>query len=162
MARADSQYTDLGIVLYQDLDPTGKTYVDRYGETVACEALQTTFTAMQGTQALKSATHSVGVPRAHAYWIYVQLSGEGASITVRIVSQYGNDAGVAPAVDSGWARVQVVNQDDATVANEITLTATGYYLIQTGDEHTTGRSRWEAKYNGSPDVARVRIAGRAC
>lgn len=162
MAAFDSQYTDLGIVLYMDIAPAGKTYVDRFGKTASCEELTTSFLPMQGAQAVKSATHPVGVPAAHAYWVYVDISGASVpSITLRLVSQYGNDAGAAPAVDSGWARVQVANQDTGSIANEHTFTASGYYLLQTASEHVSGRSRWEAKYGGSPAAAVVRIAGRA-
>lgn len=161
MAAADSQYTDLGIVLYMDVSPAGKTYVDRFGKTVDCEELTDEWTPMQGAQAVKSATHPVGIPAAHAYWVYVELGGGEVSVSVRLVSQYGNDAGAAPHVDAGWSRVQVVNQDDGTTANEHTLTATGYYLMQTASEHVSGRSRWEARANGGPEAAIVRIAGRA-
>lgn len=161
MAAADSQYTDLGIVYYKDLSPTGKTYVDKRGKTVDCEELGDEWTPMFGDEAVKTATHFVGVPAAHAYWVYIEVSGgSDSSISVRLVSQYANDPGVAPAVDSGWSRVQMVNEDDGTVANEITLTS-GYYLLQTASEHVSGRSRWEAVTNGGPDVAVVRIAGRA-
>ena len=102
MAAFDSQYTDLGIVFYADLSPTGKTYVDRYGKTVDCEALGTAFAPMTGAQAVKSATHPVGIPSAHAYWAYVELDeAMGNAVVIRLVSQYGNDAGAAPAVDAG-------------------------------------------------------------
>lgn len=163
MAAADNQFTDLGIVLYMDLSPTGKTYIDKFGQTVDCELLQTDFAPMVGAQAVKSATHAAGVPEAHSYWVLVGLTGEGnPSITVRLVCQYGNDPGLSPAVDSRWARVQVINEDDGTTANEITFTTSGLYLLQTASEHTTGRSRWEAELsNGAPPSAFVRIAGRA-
>lgn len=161
MAAADSCFTDLGIVYYKDLSATGKTYVDKTGATVDCETLTSSFTAMAGTQAVKTATHPVGAAAAHSYWLYVELEeDDGNGIVVRLVSQYGNDAGAAPAVDSGWSRVQVVNQDSGLTANEHTITATGYYLLQTASEHTSGRSRWEAKYIGTPTTARIRIAGR--
>lgn len=164
MAAADNQITDLGIVLYMDVAPAGKTYVDKFGAPVDCELLQASFAPMAGAQAVKSASHPAGVPRAHSYWVLVELTGEGnPSVTVRLVCQYGNDAGVSPAVDSRWARVQLVNEDDGTTANEITFTISGLYLLQTASEHTTGRSRWEAKLsNGTPPSAFVRIAGRAC
>lgn len=162
MAKSDNDYTDLGIVLYMDLSPSGKSYIDAHGKDVPCEALTTSFLPMQGTQAVKTATHAVGVPSAHAYWIYIEVSGASdPGIVLRLVSQYGNDAGAAPAVDAGWTRVQVVNQDNGSTANEHTFTATGYYLLQTASEHVSGRSRWEAKYVGSPATAIVRIAGRA-
>lgn len=162
MAKKDNQYTDLGIVLYQDISPAGKSYIDRDGIDVPCELLTTGFLPMQGLQAVKSATHPVGVPAAHAYWVYIDILGASfPSITLRLMSQYGNDAGPAPAVDFGWARVQVSNQDTGTIANEHTFTASGYYLLQTASEHVSGRSRWEAKYSGSPATAIVRIAGRA-
>lgn len=161
MARADSLYTDLGIVYYKDLDPSAKTYVDKTGETVDCEELTTDFTAMAGTQAVKTATHHVGIAGAHSYWVYVNMAeAEGVAIVVRLVSQYGNDAGGSPHVDDLWARVQVVNQDNGTTANEHTLSASGIYLLQTASEHTTGTSRWECKVVGSPETALVRIAGR--
>lgn len=161
MAAADSQYTDLGIVLYMDVSPSGKTYVDRFGKTVDCEELTDEWTPMQGAQAVKSATHPVGVPAAHAYWVYVEVTGDGSTVSLRLVSQYGNDPGIEPAVDSGWARVQVVNQDDGTTANEHTFDTTGWYLLQTASEHVSGRSRWEAKWSDGDGSALVRIAGRA-
>lgn len=160
MAAKDNQYTDLGIVLYQDTSPAGKTYVDRDGIAVPCEELIDDWTPMQGTQAVKSATHAVGVPAAHAYWVYVEVEG-GASVSLRLVSQYGNDPGSSPHVDAGWGRVQVVNQDDGTTANEHTFSATGYYLLQTASEHVSGRSRWEAKWSDGGGSALVRVAGRA-
>lgn len=162
MAAADSQYTDLGVVLYLDTSPAGKTYVDKYGKTVDCEPLGSVFAPMTGAQAVKSATHPVGIPSAHAYWAYVELDeAMGNAVVLRLVSQYGNDAGAAPAVDSGWARVQTVNEDAGTTDVEHTITATGYYLLQTASEHCSGRSRWEAKYAGDLNNALVRIAGRA-
>lgn len=162
MARKDNQYTDLGIVLYQDTSPAGKTYVDRDGITVPCEELTADYLPMQGAQAVKSATHPVGMPAAHAYWVYVEVTGDGSTVSLRLVSQYGNDPGIEPAVDSGWARVQVVNQDDGTTANEHTFSQTGWYLLQTASEHVSGRSRWEAKWSGGEGSgALVRVAGRA-
>lgn len=159
MAKRDNDYTDLGIVFYQDTSPAGKTYIDARGKTVDCEELTDEFLPMQGEEAVKTATHAVGVPCAHAYWAYIEVSGTVA-ITLRLVSQYNNDPGAAPAVDSGWARMQIVNQDDGTTAAELTFDATGYYLIQTGSEHVSGRSRWEAKFSGDGSGI-VRIAGRA-
>ena len=143
---------------YQDTSPAGKTYIDARGKTVDREELTDEFLPIRG--------EAVGPPRMPSVFPAPTPTGPTSrsqgtvAITLRLVSQYNNDPGAAPAVDSGWARMQIVNQDDGTTAAELTFDATGYYLIQTGSEHVSGAQPLEAKFSGDGSGI-VRIAGRA-
>lgn len=157
MAVADSYSNDLGIMLFMNSSPSGLTYVNRLGVTCDCEELTTSYTAMTGTNALKTSTVAIGQPVAFTFWVRVS----GGDTTVKLVSLYGNDSAATYGLDlaATWPALQTSNQSTGTgtTAAEWTL-APGEHILQCSAPFTTTKLRWEAKRSVS--TGWVRIAGR--